>query len=163
MTQGANRNLHWLWVSLAVLVLDQASKQLAQTNLMAHEPLSVMPFFNLTLTFNTGAAFGFLSTSGGWQRWFFATLATLVSGFIVFGLRGLGPNCRWLACSLSLILGGAIGNLWDRLSIGAVVDFLDFYIGTWHWWTFNVADSAIAIGAGMWLIDTFRRAPDTGE
>ena len=163
MHRGGNRNLHWLWVSLAVVILDQISKQYAQANLVVHDAVGVMPFFDLTLTYNAGAAFGLLSTAGGWQRWFFVALAVLISGCIVFWLRNLDGRCLWLPCALALILGGALGNLWDRLSIGAVIDFLDFYVGNWHWPAFNLADSAITIGASMWFIDAFRRVPTTED
>ncbi len=121
-----------------------------------HQPVPVIPFLNLTLTHNTGAAFSFLSDAGGWQRWFFAGLTIVVSIIIVVWLTRLKPGQRWLPVSLSLVLGGALGNLWDRLVIGAVVDFIDVYYGTWHWPAFNLADSAICVGAVMLVVSTFK-------
>ncbi len=121
-----------------------------------HQPVPVIPFLNLTLTHNTGAAFSFLSDAGGWQRWFFAGLTIVVSIIIVVWLTRLKPGQRWLPVSLSLVLGGALGNLWDRLVIGAVVDFIDVYYRTWHWPAFNLADSAICVGAVMLVVSTFK-------
>ncbi len=121
-----------------------------------HQPVPVIPFLNLTLTHNTGAAFSFLSDAGGWQRWFFAGLTIVVSIIIVVWLARLKPGQRWLPVSLSLVLGGALGNLWDRLAIGAVVDFIDVYYRTWHWPAFNLADSAICVGAVMLVVSTFK-------
>jgi len=144
-------SLRWLWLALAVVVVDQGSKQLAEHLLLKHDPIAVLPSFNLFLTYNTGAAFSFLRDAGGWQRWLFATLSIGVSVFIVFWLRRIPAGQKWLACALALVLGGAVGNLIDRLFRvdGAVVDFIDVYYGTWHWPAFNVADSAISIGAVM--------------
>ena len=144
-------SLRWLWLALAVIVVDQGSKVLAQHLLVIHEPVAVLPSFNLYLTYNTGAAFSFLRDAGGWQRWLFAVLSTGVSVFIVLWLRRVPRDQRWLACALTLVLGGAIGNLIDRLFAagGGVVDFVDIYYGTWHWPAFNVADAAISIGAVM--------------
>ncbi|HSS64931.1 MAG TPA: signal peptidase II [Gammaproteobacteria bacterium] len=150
------RNLHWLWLSAAVVGLDQLSKQVASHMLDLHQPVAVIPYLNLTLTHNTGAAFSFLSDAGGWQRWFFAGLTVLVAIVIVIWLTRLKPGQRWLAGALSLVLGGALGNLWDRLVIGAVVDFIDVYYQSWHWPAFNLADSAICIGAVMLVVSTFR-------
>ena len=109
----------------------------------------MVPFVNLTLTHNTGAAFSLLHRAGGWQRWLFAALAVVVSIAIVIWLKRLPRNARWTAAGLALVLGGALGNLWDRLAHGYVVDFIDFYYGEWHWPAFNVADSAITLGAVM--------------
>jgi signal peptidase II len=136
-------------LALAVVLVDQGSKFLAEYLLIAHEPVAVFPSLNLYLTYNTGAAFSFLRDAGGWQRWFFAALSIGVSVFIVFWLRRISGEQKWFACALSLVLGGAVGNLVDRLfrAGGGVVDFIDVYYGTWHWPAFNVADSAISIGA----------------
>ena len=150
------RNLRWLWLSAAVIGLDQLSKMIASRMLDLHQPVPVMPFLNLTLTHNTGAAFSFLSDAGGWQRWFFAGLTIVVAIIIVVWLTRLTAGLRWLAAALSLVLGGALGNLWDRLVIGAVVDFIDVYYGTWHWPAFNVADSAICVGAVMLVVSTLK-------
>ena len=146
--------LKWTWVSVLVLVLDQLTKGLATAYLNYAEPVAVMPLFNLTLVHNTGAAFSFLSQAGGWQRWFFAVIALLVSGGILFWLKRLSTDKLWEALALALVLGGAIGNVWDRILLGHVVDFLDFYYGGWHWPAFNVADIAISVGAAILIIDS---------
>jgi signal peptidase II len=154
------RNLRWLWLSVAVIVLDQLTKQLAVDLLEMHQPVAVAPFLNLTLTYNTGAAFSLLNDAGGWQRWLFAGLSVVVSIVIVAWLWGIPSRERWLACGLALVLGGALGNLWDRLLIGAVVDFIDVYYQRWHWPAFNVADSAICVGAALLIISTFKARPE---
>lgn len=141
--------LAWVWLSAVVLALDQATKALASRFLPFHEPVSLVPFVNLTLTHNTGAAFSLLHRAGGWQRWLFAALAVAVSIAIVVWLKRLPRHARWTAAALGLVLGGALGNLWDRLAHGYVVDFIDLYYRQWHWPAFNVADSAITLGAVM--------------
>jgi signal peptidase II len=150
--------LRWLWLALGVAIADQGSKLLAEHWLGVHEPVAVVPFFNLFLTYNTGAAFSFLRDAGGWQRWLFAALSVGVGVFIVVWLRRIPRDQQWLACALALVLGGAAGNLVDRLfrTGGGVVDFIDVYYGTWHWPAFNVADSAISIGAVMLVWSTIR-------
>jgi signal peptidase II len=155
---GKMGSLRWLWLAVAVAAADQGTKLLAEYLLVIHEPVAVLPSFNLFLTYNLGAAFSFLRDAGGWQRWLFALLSTGVSVFIVLWLRRIPSTERWLACSLALVLGGAVGNLIDRLFRpgGGVVDFIDIYYGTWHWPAFNVADSAITIGAVMLLWSTLR-------
>jgi signal peptidase II len=151
-------SLGWLWLALAVAIADQGSKLLAEHWLAIHEPVAVFPFFNLFLTYNTGAAFSFLRDAGGWPRWLFATLSIGVGVFIVVWLRRIPRDQQWLACALALVLGGAAGNLVDRLLRidGGVVDFIDIYYGTWHWPAFNVADSAISIGAVMLVWSAIR-------
>ncbi|MES9965782.1 MAG: signal peptidase II [Sedimenticola sp.] len=148
--------LRWLWLSAIVIGLDQVSKQLVESSLMLYEVVPVMPFFNLTLAYNEGAAFSFLSDQGGWQRWFFSGLALLVSIILVIWISRLQQRERLIAISLSLIVGGAIGNLIDRVLHGHVIDFLDLYYGQWHWPAFNVADSAIFVGVVLMLLDAFR-------
>ncbi len=151
-----NKNLILLWLSLLVVVLDQLTKYLAAQFLQYSEPVNILPGFNLTLLHNTGAAFSFLRDAGGWQRWFFITLSTVVSIAIFIWLYTLPARKRWLACGLSLILGGAIGNLWDRIALGYVIDFIDVYYRHWHWPAFNIADSAITVGAVILFIDALR-------
>lgn len=148
--------LRWLWLALVVIVADQITKYIADSQLQLYWPLEVMPGFNLTLSYNTGAAFSFLADAGGWQRWFFISLALGVSAFIIMWVRRLGREERWMAIALTLILGGAVGNVIDRIFIGHVIDFIDLYYGSWHWPAFNIADSAITIGAVMMVIDSFR-------
>ena len=142
----------WLWLSATVVILDQVSKGLAEHWLQLHVQHPIFPFFNLTLVYNTGAAFSFLSQAGGWQRWFFSALAIIVSTIIVVWLKRLHSDQRWLAIGLSLVLGGALGNLIDRLRFGHVVDFIDVYYKTFHWPTFNIADSAITVGATLLVV-----------
>ncbi len=148
--------LKWTWLSVVVILLDQLTKQLASASLNYAEPVAVMPLFNLTLVHNTGAAFSFLSSAGGWQRWFFAVIAVAASAGILFWLKRLEQDKSWEAAGLALVLAGAIGNLIDRVLYAYVVDFLDFYYDKWHWPAFNVADIAIVIGAVVLIIDTLR-------
>lgn len=148
--------LKWTWLSLVIIVLDQVTKYLANTRLDWHQPLAVLPSLNLSLAYNTGAAFSFLSDASGWQRWLFIVLAVGVSIYIVFWLIHLQIHQRRLAVALALILGGAIGNVIDRVIHGYVIDFIDVYYRDWHWPAFNVADSAITIGAILLVVDAFR-------
>ena len=146
--------LKWLWLSGLVVVLDLASKALMSSVLELHQALPIFPGFNLTLRHNPGAAFSFLSDASGWQRWFFALIAALVSVAIVLCLKRLSAQQRWLAVALALILGGALGNLWDRITLGYVVDFIEVYYRQWYWPAFNVADSAISVGAVILVLDS---------
>ena len=149
-----NGALRWLWLSSLVVLLDQLSKQLAEHYLTLYQPVALMPSFNFTLMYNEGAAFSFLSDAGGWQRWLFSLLAAAVSLAIIWWLKGLDGREKTLAAALALILGGALGNLWDRLQYGHVVDFLDLYYAGWHWPAFNIADAAISIGAVLMVFDS---------
>lgn len=155
--------LKWLWLSFVVIVVDQLTKYMATDLLVYAEPVAVVPFFNLTLLHNLGAAFSFLSDAGGWQRWFFALLAIGVSGGIIVWISRLEPKQKWLAIALALIVGGALGNLWDRIVLGYVVDFIQLYYQQWYWPAFNVADSAISVGAVMLLIDGFFGQSDESD
>lgn len=143
---------HWLWISLFVLALDQASKWLILSTLQPYETLALAPHVNLTLAFNPGAAFSFLATAGGWQRWFFAGLALVVTAVLVGWLLRLGRGERLHALSLALLIGGAVGNLIDRVLLGHVIDFIQVSIPAIPlaifnpWPAFNVADSAITVG-----------------
>ena len=149
--------LRWLWCSLFVVVVDQSAKLAAVAWLDPTSSVELIPMLDLVLAYNTGAAFSFLSTAGGWQRWLFIGLALVICAFIVHWLRELPRDARWTPLALSLILGGAAGNVIDRVRIGAVVDFIDFHVGGWHWPAFNVADSAICAGAALLVLGTFRR------
>ena len=144
---------YW-WLSGSVIVLDQVTKFLAETLLTFHQPVPVLPSFNLLLTYNTGAAFSFLAGAGGWQRWFFLGLGLLVSIGLVVWLRRLKPTETRLATALALILGGAIGNLIDRAWLGQVIDFIQLYYQHWYWPAFNLADSAITVGAVLLVLDS---------
>jgi signal peptidase II len=146
--------LKWLPLSLLVVFLDQGTKLLATHYLELRQPVPLLPGLNLTLLHNTGAAFSMLSQAGGWQRWFFVLLALCISAVIVIWLASLPKYKHWMSCALALILGGAVGNLVDRLLLSYVVDFIDVYYRDWHWPAFNVADSAITVGAVMLVIDT---------
>ncbi len=154
--------LRWLILSVLVLVADQATKQWVLAALQPYEVIPVLPVFNLTLVFNEGAAFSFLATASGWQRWFFIGLALVITVVLVVWLARLKPHERLSAAGLSLVAGGAVGNLIDRLVYGHVVDFLDFYWRSWHWPAFNVADSAITVGVALLLLEALRAGPSRG-
>ena len=148
--------LKWLWLSGLVIVLDQVSKWLMVSWLSLYESVAVMPFFNLTMAHNTGAAFSFLAQAGGWQRWFFVSFTAMICLGLFVWLKKLNVNAKLEAVAISLILGGALGNVIDRFYHGYVIDFLDVYYGSYHWPAFNIADSAIVIGAALLIIDSFR-------
>ena len=154
--------LKWLWLSGLVIGLDQLSKWLAEQFLLLGQPLPVLPSFNLTLLYNTGAAFSFLAQAGGWQRWFFLLLSLTISVALVLWIGRLQRGQTLLAIALSLILGGAVGNLIDRIVHGHVIDFIQLYYQHWYWPAFNLADSAITVGAILLVLDnlygTGRRA-----
>ncbi len=138
-----------------VLLLDLFTKRWIELNLSYGEQIIITEFFNLVLAYNAGAAFSFLSDAAGWQRWFLSAIALFVSVFIVYLLYKNTTN-RLFCIALSLILGGALGNLWDRIVLGHVVDFLDFHINGYHWPAFNLADSAIVCGACLLIWDSIR-------
>jgi len=145
-----------LWVSVLVLILDRYSKLWVMQHLGFHESLPVLPFFNLTLAYNTGAAFSFLDSASGWQGWFLGGLAMIVCMIVIGWQASISSRDYWMGVALSLILGGALGNVWDRISYGHVIDMLSFHWGEWYFAIFNVADSAICVGAFMigcyWLV-----------
>lgn len=147
--------IRWVWLSLLVVLLDQFTKYLAVEHLILNAPMPQFPGFNLTLVYNTGAAFSLLRDAGGWQRWVFVVLALAIAVFILAWLWRLPARRSWLGGALALVLGGALGNLWDRVSLGYVIDFIDLYYAHWHWPAFNVADAAITVGAVMLVIDAF--------
>ncbi|HVS27702.1 MAG TPA: signal peptidase II [Burkholderiales bacterium] len=148
--------LRWFLISALVIVLDQLAKFWISQSLAPGEIVPLTPFFNLVLTYNAGAAFSFLSQASGWQRGFFIVVALAASFLITYLLRRHHQK-RLFSLGLSLILGGAVGNLWDRIVLGQVMDFLDFYIQAYHWPAFNVADSAITCGAALLIWDSFSR------
>jgi len=153
--------LKFLWISALVLVFDQISKYIANTSMSLYQTIEVMPYFNFTLAYNYGAAFSFLADAGGWQRWFFTGLAAIFSVVIFVWITRLKSSAKLEAISLSLILGGAIGNLIDRLIFGYVIDFLDVYYQSYHWPAFNIADSAICIGAVLLILDSFKKKDES--
>lgn len=146
----------WLVIALVVVLLDQASKIMMSQFLLYGQSEAITPYFNLVMVYNKGAAFSFLSDQAGWQRYFFTAVSVIASLFILWMLRR-NPTQRLFCWSLALILGGAVGNLIDRIAYGHVIDFLDFHVGGWHWPAFNVADSAITLGAILFVLDEFRR------
>ncbi|AUB83183.1 signal peptidase II [Candidatus Thiodictyon syntrophicum] len=159
----------WLWLSLVVVLLDQATKWLVMGSLQPFQTLEVIPNLNLTLAFNTGAAFSLLAAAGGWQRWLLAVVALVITAILTAWLLRLRPHERTMAAALALIIGGALGNLIDRLLLGHVIDFIQVYL-PWvplalfnPWPAFNIADSAISIGVVVLLLYTlFTKEDATG-
>ena len=157
-----------VYFSLAavVILLDQITKWMADTQLTMHEQNPVMPFFNFTLMYNYGAAFSFLSNAGGWQRWFFTIIAVVISVVLVVWLLRLKSHEKWLGIGLALVLGGAIGNVIDRIRFGYVVDFIQWFANwqesTYYWPAFNIADAAIFVGTALFLFSSFF-VPDDPE
>lgn len=141
--------MFWLWISVLVLIADRVSKIWVLQHLQLYQSIKVMPMFNIMLAYNTGAAWSFLDKASGWQQYILGGLAIVVGLFIISWLAKISVKERWLGIALALILGGAIGNFADRISFGHVIDFLSFYWGDWHFAIFNLADSAISVGAFM--------------
>jgi signal peptidase II len=151
------RVLPWLAFAVLLALADQASKSSISSALRPGEMREMTWFFNLVLAHNRGAAFSFLSDAGGWQRALFIGIAVLATAVIV-GMLARHSGERLFSAGLALILGGALGNLWDRIALGYVVDFLDFHALGWHFWAFNLADSAITVGAALLILDSLRSA-----
>jgi signal peptidase II len=157
------RNItNWLWLAGVIIILDQISKWIVLGSLQPGDSHVVAPFFNWVLTFNPGAAFSFLSDAGGWQRWFFTVLSLGVSAWIVALLRRHTSEFRF-SLALTLILGGALGNVIDRIRFGSVVDFIQWHVAGYYWPAFNIADSAITIGAILLAWDQFATKPPTNN
>jgi signal peptidase II len=156
MTQTGVR---WLWLAALVFVLDISIKLIVMDGMGYgwDNRIEVLPFFNLLYVHNYGAAFSFLSDQSGWQRWFFAAIAFLVSGLLTYWMSKLPASEKWNNIAYAMIIGGAIGNVFDRLVHGFVIDYLDVYWGTYHWPAFNLADSTICVGAAMIILDGFRK------
>jgi signal peptidase II len=151
-----NTGLRFLWISTLIFIFDQWSKQAIVSSMSLYESIQLTSFFNLTYVHNYGAAFSFLYDAGGWQVYFLSAVALSVSALILWWLRQTTKEQLLLPVAFAFILGGALGNVFDRLLHGYVIDFLDFYYGTYHWPAFNVADSAIFIGAALLIIDMFK-------
>ena len=164
--------LRWLLIAIVIIGLDQVTKQWALVSLVHYQPVPLFPYFDLTLMFNPGAAFSFLSDQGGWQRWFFIVVASLATIGLTVWLLKLDAGDRLVAIALSFIIGGAAGNLIDRVIYGYVIDFIDLYyisesclpffgtvakesVNQCHWPAFNIADSAISVGVVVMLLDAF--------
>ncbi|MFC0180761.1 signal peptidase II [Thorsellia kenyensis] len=145
----------WWWVILLVIAIDLGSKFAILGNFYLGESVSIIPFLNFSYAQNTGAAFGFLSDHDGWQRWFFTLIAISISGILFYFMRQTHKSNILLNLGYAMVIGGALGNLFDRLVHGFVVDFIDFYINTWHFATFNIADIAISLGAAAIILDGF--------
>jgi signal peptidase II len=162
MPDGSVSARRWYALAGVLVLLDQVSKAVVLAVMEYGETIYVAPFFNWALTYNTGAAFSFLADASGWQRWFFTVLALAVSGWIIFMLRA-DPRVNRLNVSLTLILGGALGNVIDRIRFGAVVDFVQWHAAGFYWPAFNVADAAITVGAVLMVWDQIfssRQTPD---
>jgi signal peptidase II len=153
----------WLGLAGFIVVLDQLSKSAATQHLEYGVPLKVLPGFNLTLLHNTGAAFSMFADAAGWQRWFFIAIAVAVSVWVVGMLREAPQAARWMPLALTLVLGGALGNCWDRVALGYVVDFVQLCYEARCFPAFNVADSAITLGATMIIFDMFRSRTDARQ
>lgn len=151
--------MRWLWLALLVVILDQASKQWAEV-VLPHGQIELLSWFNLALAYNRGAAFSFLADAGGWQRFFFLGIGLVAIIVITLWLRRLRADESQNAVGLTLILGGAIGNLIDRMLYGHVIDFIDWHYGDWHWPAFNLADSAILLGAVLVVLAGLRGHKD---
>jgi signal peptidase II len=148
--------LAWLWLSAFIVVADQATKWMIVSSFELFERVQVWPVFGITRLHNTGAAFSFLASAGGWQRWFFIVIAFAVTALVVVWLKRMPrQGHHWLAASLALIVGGAVGNVIDRVLHGYVVDFLSFHWNQWFFPAFNVADAAITVGAAILLFESF--------
>jgi len=153
---GRVKTASWLSLAALIIVLDQLSKLWISSHFFYGESLPVIHFFNLVLAHNTGAAFSFLNDAGGWQRWLFSAIALVAAVWIVRLLRQHAHETLF-CLALALVLGGALGNLIDRVAYGYVVDFIDIYYEDWHFPAFNVADSAISVGAALLILDSFRK------
>ena len=151
--QNGISSLRWFALAAIVVLLDQLTKLWIVSDFVLGDSRYVSSFFNLVRAHNEGAAFSFLSDAGGWQRWFFTVLSTVISLVIIVWVVRLPRQKILEAVALSLILGGALGNLYDRATLGYVVDFLDFHWAGWHFAAFNVADMAISVGAGLIIIE----------
>ncbi|HTW74869.1 MAG TPA: signal peptidase II [Steroidobacteraceae bacterium] len=147
-----------MWLSALIVLLDQASKAWIVATVALYHSIALLPVLALTYVYNRGAAFSFLNSASGWQRWAFAALAVIVSLVLLVVLRQIERRAWLLASGFALILGGAVGNLIDRLRLGHVVDFINVHWGAHYFPTFNLADSAITVGVGCWLLDAWLEA-----
>ncbi len=156
-----NRQAPWFSVAFAVLTADQAAKSYIDYTTPLGWSHAVAPFFNLVHVLNPGAAFSFLAGAGGWQRWFFLSIALAASAWLIWMLRQ--PRPRGESLAFNLILGGAMGNAFDRAVRGQVIDYLDFHLGGWHWPAFNIADIGITVGAACLVLSSFVGSPQAKQ
>ena len=150
-----NSSLKLIWISILVVALDQITKQVALAWLPLHQNVYVIPGLDWYLTYNTGAAFSFLADAGGWQRWFFTITTIIISTVILFWIKRVPEDEKITAVSLCLILGGALGNLIDRIYLGYVIDYIQVWLGSSPWPAFNIADAAISVGATILILSSF--------
>lgn len=155
--------LRFLWLSVVVFIIDQVTKHWIVANLEPYQAIQYTSFFNLTHVYNYGAAFSFLSDAGGWQRWLFTGIAIAVCGLVTWWLKETTRQQVLLPVAFCLIIGGALGNVFDRLMHGFVIDFLVLYYEDWYWPAFNVADSAICLGALLLVVDMFKNKGNENE
>lgn len=155
--------LRHLWISAVIIGLDQVTKLIAESQLPLHQAVNVLPYFDWYLTYNKGAAFSFLADAGGWQRWFFTIASIVISAVIIVWIKKLEKNDNLTAISLCMILGGAIGNLIDRIYLGQVIDYIQVWLGTYPWPAFNIADAAISVGAAILIISSFVNPQKSAE
>ena len=148
--------LMWLLLTAVVLVVDWATKTYVVNVMTLGQTIDILPVFNITYVHNPGAAFSFLSDAGGWQRWFLSAIAVVISVLLLWWLKNLPAGSKRLGCAYALVLAGALGNLYDRVVYGHVIDFIHVYYQNWHYPKFNIADCAICIGAALLLIDAFK-------
>lgn len=146
----------WIGLTLIFLVIDQITKQITVNSMDLYQSIEVLPFFNITYVHNPGAAFSFLADQPGWQRWFFTAIASIASIVFMVWLSRTPKSNKLLSIAIALMLSGALGNLIDRVLFGYVIDFLDFYVGNSHWPAFNIADSAIFVGAAFMVIESYQ-------
>ena len=154
--------LRWLWISLIVLVLDQLTKYAISASFQYGESKTIFSWFNLVLAHNSGAAFSFLAGASGWQREFFIVVTVTISCVLIWMLKSNSTN-RVLSVALALVLGGAFGNLYDRVLHGYVIDFVQWHVAGYYWPAFNIADSAICLGAALMILDSFRKPAVVGN
>lgn len=154
--------LRWLWISLIVLVLDQLTKYAISASFQYGESKTIFSWFNLVLAHNSGAAFSFLAGASGWQREFFIVVTVTISCVLIWMLKSNSTN-RVLSVALALVLGGAFGNLYDRVLHGYVIDFVQWHVAGYYWPAFNIADSAICLGAALMILDSFRKPAVAGN
>ena len=156
MTASARKVIAlYFLLSMVLVIVDQLTKLWIVNDLQLFQDINILPIFDITHVRNYGAAFSFLSDAGGWQRWFFTSISLIVSILLGYWMCKTPPSKKYLLVAYSLILGGAVGNLLDRMMLGYVVDFLHFYYDEWHFPAFNVADIAISIGAGFLILDSW--------